>query len=73
MCPDHPLNAGNRREFLRRAALGGIIGVAGTLGVRSAREKCINAGICRGCAAYDACNLPQALSAKQVLDGKPLR
>ena len=73
MKPDHSTPAGNRRDFLRHAALGGILGLAGTLAVRSAGQDCINQGICRGCTAYDDCILPSALSAKQALGGQPLR
>jgi hypothetical protein len=28
---------------------------------------CVSDGICRGCAAYEDCELPSALSAKEVL------
>lgn len=70
MNPDHTMKGGNRRDFLRRAALGGILGLAGTLVVRSSGQNCVNQGICCGCFAYDDCNLPQALSAKQVLASK---
>ena len=73
MKPDRSTNAGNRRDFLRTAALGGLLGVAGTLAARPTRQDCINEGICRGCTAYDDCNLPQALSARQVLNAKKTR
>ena len=66
MNADPQQNAGNRRNFLRNAALGGLLAIAGTLGARSHGQTCVNEGICRGCAAYDDCGLPQALSAKQA-------
>ena len=50
-------------RFLVLAALG--IGT-GSLIVRRG-EQCVNNGICRGCAAFTNCGLPQALSAKQAL------
>jgi len=63
----------NRRQFLRRAGhsvgLAGLLLLAGNLVFRRFRsgrnETCINEGICRGCAIFDDCGLPQALSAKQ--------
>jgi len=73
---------GRRQLFataLRYAALGALGTIGGsTLAKRQRllREgKCTNRGICRGCEAFEACTLPQALSAKQVLaraddDGK---
>jgi len=70
MKPDRLPTAGNRRDFLRNAALGGILGLVGTLAARSTRQDCINEGICRGCAAYNDCDLPQALSARRVLDAQ---
>lgn len=58
-----------RRDFLRRlvrgALLAGLLGGTAALTARD-RETCTNRGICRGCAAYDDCGLPQALSAKQA-------
>lgn len=63
----------SRREFLRDGAryalLAGLGAVSATLGKRSggqfAGQTCINQGICRGCAAFTDCGLPQALSAKE--------
>ncbi|MDK1032211.1 MAG: hypothetical protein QGD94_09410 [Planctomycetia bacterium] len=63
-----------RRHFLRSAlrlfSLAGLGAAAGTLASRRQRagggQECINRSICRGCAIYDNCGLPQALSAKQV-------
>ena len=67
----------NRREFfaavLRYGVLAGFVagGVLASLKryclVR--QGKCINAGLCSGCEVFGRCGLPQALSAKAVLDG----
>jgi hypothetical protein len=57
--------AGSRRDFFRHAALGGIFGLMGTLIARSTGQTCVNDGLCRGCTAYDDCELPRALSVKQ--------
>jgi hypothetical protein len=43
-----------------------LAAVTGVLVARQGRQACVNNGICRGCAAYDECGLPQALSAKQA-------
>ena len=64
----------SRREFLRGGAryalLAGLGAVSATLvkrsGGRLSGQSCINQGICRGCGAFTACGLPQALSAKQA-------
>ncbi|MGP8201659.1 MAG: hypothetical protein ACLQU4_19385 [Limisphaerales bacterium] len=69
-----PESSGGRRQFfrdgLRYLALGGLAAVSGKLvarqGVRPAGEVCVNAGICRGCEAFEDCGLPQALSARQA-------
>lgn len=59
----------SRRKFLQSAlrflALGALGFGTGALITRRG-EKCINSGICRGCAAFRDCGLPQALSAKQA-------
>jgi hypothetical protein len=58
-----------RREFLRSVLRWTILGgaVAGVGALASKRgESCVNQGVCRGCAAFDGCGLPQALSAKEV-------
>jgi hypothetical protein len=63
-----------RRQFLRDGLryimLGGLAVVSGKLaarqGARPAGQVCLSAGICRGCAAFEDCGLPQALSAKAV-------
>jgi len=60
----------NRREFLQntiRLLVLGILGFGtGALMMRHS-EQCGNAGICRGCASFHGCGLPQALSAKAAL------
>ena len=64
----------SRRQFLRDglrlAILGGLAAVGGKLAGRAvaqpAGQSCISAGICRGCAAFEDCGLPNALSAKQA-------
>jgi activator of 2-hydroxyglutaryl-CoA dehydratase len=60
-----------RREFFRstgRYMLLAVLGVATALmGKRALNsERCINLGICSGCAVFASCGLPQALSAKQA-------
>ena len=64
-----------RREFLRtgarRLALGALGISGGALALRKPtgqqiEHTCINQGICRGCRAFSACALPQALSAKNA-------
>ncbi|MGA2176553.1 MAG: hypothetical protein ABSH38_16375 [Verrucomicrobiota bacterium] len=70
-----PKSSAGRRQFLRDglryALLGGLAAISGKLiarpAARPAGQVCISAGICRGCAAFDDCGLPQALSAKEVL------
>ncbi len=65
----------NRREFFRVAARGGLLGLliaACGLAVRSpgaAGQRCVNRGLCRGCAVFASCGLPQALSAKNAQPG----
>ncbi len=68
----------NRREMLGRVlryATLGLLGAAGGWGFAKRRRlvregKCINHGICRGCEVFEKCGLPQALSAKQVLENR---
>lgn len=67
----------DRRELLRRAArwlaLGLLGGGAAALVARRgapAGERCSGGGICRGCAAYDGCGLPTALTMKQAVGEK---
>jgi hypothetical protein len=70
-----PNSSSGRRRFLRDGVryivLGGLAAVSGTLAARKAvrpiGQVCVNAGICRGCAVFEDCGLPQALSAKEVL------
>lgn len=65
----------SRRQLLAAALRYGTLGLLGAAGGaafarrrRLVREgKCINHGVCRGCEVLEACGLPQALSAKQVL------
>lgn len=68
----------SRRQFLvslgrtagRLLLLAGL-GAAGAALARRGRpedrtgETCINGGLCRGCAAFAGCGLPQALSARE--------
>jgi hypothetical protein len=75
MKTERPNESANRREFLRGGAryalLAGLAAVSAVLVKRRAAslpgQTCINQGICRGCGAFEDCGLPQALSAKQVL------
>jgi len=67
-------NAGRRqflRDGLRYIVLGGLAAVSGRLASRRAAppagQVCVSAGICRGCAAWDDCQLPQALSAREAI------
>lgn len=67
-------SAGRRRflrDGLRWAILGGLAAVGGRLAgrdaARPAGQVCISAGICRGCAVFEDCGLPSALSAKEVI------
>lgn len=70
----HATDFANRRDFLRGglryALLAGLGAVTATVAarqqVRLPGQACINAGVCRGCAAFDDCGLPNALSAKQA-------
>lgn len=70
---DGKVNEG-RRKFLREAGrwlLGaGLIGGLGAL-IERDPEQCVNRGLCSGCAEFDNCGLPQALSAKQALTPGP--
>jgi hypothetical protein len=70
-----PKSSAGRRQFLRDGLrytiLGALATVSGKLVARQANtpagQVCLSAGICRDCAAFDDCGLPQALSAKEVL------
>lgn len=60
----------NRREFLRSAArygaLGLMVAVSAVLGRSRLRgQTCVNQGVCGGCAVFNRCGLPAALSVKQ--------
>jgi len=63
-----------RREFLRGGVRYGMLaGLAAAAaravsngGGRLADQTCTNKGICDGCVEYPACELPQALSARQA-------
>ncbi len=65
----------NRRQLLigvLRYATLGLLGAAGGSVVSKSRRlvregKCVNGGICRSCGDFEKCELPQALSAKDVL------
>jgi hypothetical protein len=79
----HLGQAQSRRKLLLGVLRYATLGLLGTVGGsviakrrRLVREgKCINHGICRGCAVFEKCGLPRALSARRVLvrmdnDGK---
>jgi hypothetical protein len=62
----------NRREFFRAAVrytFLGLIAAAGALSARTNRlagQPCVNLGVCSNCQQFARCELPAALSAKQV-------
>jgi len=66
----------SRRDFLtgmlRTLGLAGLAVFAGTILTRrpatGPRETCINKNLCRPCTAFDRCELPAALSARQAMD-----
>jgi hypothetical protein len=76
--PCHELRAGARptrrlliTRLLRHASLA-VLGLAGGAAALKRRRllregKCLNLGICRGCAIFDDCGLPRALSTRSVL------
>lgn len=75
----HSKQVRNRRQLLTEALRYMTLGVFAVAGVsvlvkrhRLVREgKCIHGGICRGCAVFERCSLPQALSAREMLaEGK---
>lgn len=53
------------RGVLRIAIAGGAVAGVGALATKKG-QTCTNQGICRGCATFEACELPQALSAKEA-------
>lgn len=64
----------SRREFIRSFGryliLGGLVSTAGVLITKrlkaSAEEKCTEPRICQSCDTFKNCELPQALSAKDM-------
>lgn len=60
----------SRRGFLRSVGritlLAALTGGTALLVGRRNKETCVNSGICRGCAEFSGCGLPQALSAKRA-------
>ncbi len=74
----HPRDVQSRRALFAsvfRYATLGLLGAAGVWGFTKRRKlvregKCISRGICRGCEVFEKCGLPQALSAKQVLENR---
>jgi hypothetical protein len=71
----HLGQAQSRRQLLTgvlRYATLGLLGTAGGSVIAKRRRlvregKCINRGICGGCAVFEKCGLPRALSTKRVL------
>ena len=67
-----------RRQFLtgvfRYTALGGLAALGVALGARKqgaeGSQTCIARGICRGCAVYESCLLPQAQTVKYAAEKK---
>jgi hypothetical protein len=72
-----PDSSASRRQFfrdgLRFIMLGGLVAVGAKIAARPGGQVCISAGICRGCAVFEDCGLPNALSAKEVLGLAPSR
>ena len=70
-----------RRQFFRDAArwaaLAAVAAVAARLTAKSRNgpglpgQECRNLGVCRDCAAFAGCVLPQALSAKSAVRHNP--
>ena len=69
-------NRRTRRQFLaglfRHVAFGGLAALGVGLGARrrgdGGSQTCIAKGLCRGCAVYESCLLPQAQSAKYAAE-----
>jgi hypothetical protein len=61
----------NRRSFFRRVGRGAVAAaLAGVAALAATKRKdrapsCINQGVCRGCRAFDACDLPRARVARR--------
>ena len=62
----------SRREFFLAAGRWLLAAALGATAVRLLvgrprlrGQSCVNQGVCRGCAAFSGCGLPQALSARQ--------
>lgn len=57
-----------RYTVLAACAAGGVL--AGVKRYRLVKEgRCVRGGVCSGCDVFERCALPEALSAKAVLDG----
>jgi len=65
-----PVVSSSRREFFRAAGRYGLLAALGLVAVvlegrrRLVGQRCVNQGLCNGCAVFARCGLPQALSAK---------
>jgi len=64
----------SRREFFRAAARYALLALVSVTACLAALprtpggQRCINQGICGSCGVFAKCGLPQALSAKRVLE-----
>ncbi len=60
----------SRREFFRAAGRHGLLvaltAAAAVLGRRALAQRCISTGVCSNCRAFQVCDLPAALSARQA-------
>jgi hypothetical protein len=67
-----PQKVESRRGFFRataRYALLALLSAAAGLAARPRTpggQRCVNRGVCSGCAIFAGCSLPQALSAKRA-------
>ena len=67
-----------RRRFVVRALRGaclGLLAIGGGAAFVKRRKllregKCLNRGMCRGCAVFEDCGLPRALSTRSVLSSR---
>ncbi len=70
-----PEKVESRREFFGSAARYGLLALLTTVAGLAARSRasadrrCVNRGLCRGCAVFESCGLPPALSAKSAQKG----